>query len=902
MSAILEFLNAFSSAGLVAVLNTLWLALGVAAVIWLALRLMPRVNGATRHAVWWAVLLLIAALPFATLLPQRGAPSPSAARTEMQIQTRVRSATARSVKPLPDTGRDAYALPLTPARAHTSASPLKPDPAIAPAAPRASDFRAAAPPLLRFPIDFHPGNWASSLLFLWMAMSCLLFGRVVVSYVHLRGLRNRARPASADLFARFEQHLRDSRTPRSPQLLVSDEVISPLATGFLHPVVILPDHLLEEIADAELDYVLLHELAHVARRDDWTNLMGRLASAFLILHPVAAWVLRRIKQEREIACDDWVVAASGSAADYAATLARVFEFCCMRRRELLATEMAHPSSNLGERIEILLRPRFHLAPGASTSRVALCIAAGFALLSFGVRVPQWIAFAQDSAGPHAEAVPQSQASPAQSAAAPEGSRMEAPSNGATPSVAYAAQSSATHGEQDKTWRHGWKLTRDRSSSTKVQISLINRNDDGDNWTNTEGVPLSSLTGFVLSDLDHEGPVKFEYVRNAGRILCEGRVAGGSASGPFTVVVDPAFASSLERMGYAAPRNDEAFSLVISDVTLAFAQAIRDTGLTSSVSNLVDLQNHGVGADYVRAVRQEGFTDLTAGEISDLRDHGVQPDYLKAVMAVDSKLSIKSIDSLYDHGVKPDYYKSMKAAAPQLTIEEIDSLYDHGVKPDSYMGFASTDSQLSIEEINSLCDHGVKPEYYRNIKSGNPTLSIEQIDSLYDHGVQPDAYKGFASVDPKLSIEEIDSLCDHGVKPEFYRSMRSAGPKLSIEQIDSLYDHGVEPESYKGFASIDPSLSIEQIDNLRNHGVEPAFYQGTKAVDSTASIEEINRLRDHGVEPEYLKEISALPDRFSISDISELRDHGITAKYIRNLHDMGMKNMTAAQIVHLREGD
>ena len=65
---------------------------------------------------------------------------------------------------------------------------------------------------------------------------------------------------------------------------------------------------------------------------------------------------------------------------------------------------------------------------------------------------------------------------------------------------------------------------------------------------------------------------------------------------------------------------------------------------------------------------------------------------------------------------------------------------------------------------------------------------------------------------------------------------------------------------------------------------------------------MNRLRDHGVEPEYLKEIRALPDGFSISDISELRDHGITAKYIRKLHDMGMKNLTATQIIHLREGD
>ena len=831
MSAILESLNAFSTAGLTAVLNTLWLALAVAAVMWFALRLMPRVNAATRHAVWWAVLALVVLMPLATPLPRPVPPVPSPARTEKQIRTRALSSSA--VRPLLTTGAYAPAPPLTSVPLH----------ALSP--------RAAAAPRVRIPIEFHSGNWPSSLLFFWMAVSCVLLGRIVHSYLHLRGLRNRARPASADLVVRFEQRLRDSRTSRAPQLLVSDEVISPLAAGFLRPVVILPAFLLEEIAEPELDYVLIHELAHVARCDDWTNLMARLASAVFVLHPVAAWVLRRIKREREIACDDWVVAATGSALHYAVTLARLFEFCSTRRRELLATEMAHRSSSISERIEILLRPRLHFAPGASLPRVFICIGAGLALLSLGMRMPGWIAFAKDAtvAVAYNQAVPQSQNSAARVALTPESSPTAAPLLVATLSPEFRAQSSATPAatlaDQDKTWRHEWKLTRD-SSSSKVQLSLISRNDDGNDRMNTEGVPLSSLAGFSLSVLDHDGPVKFEYVRDSGQIVCEGRVAGGRASGPFTVVLNPSFVSALEKMGYAAPHDDEAFSLVTSDVTLGYAQAVRDTGLTSLISDLIDLKDHGVTSDYVRAVRQEGFTDLYASDISRLRDHGVDPDYLKAIKAAGPNLSIDAIDSLYDHGVKPDYYKSMKTTVPQL--------------------------------------------------------SIEQIDSLFDHGVEPDSYKGFASVDSKLSIEEIDSLRDHGVKPEYYRSMRSVDPNLSIEQIDGLFDHGVKPGSYKGFASADPKLSIEEIDSLFDHGVDPEFYQGTKAADATVSIAEINRLRDHGVEPEYLKEIRTLPDRFSISDISELRDHGITAKYIRNLHDMGMKNLTAAQIVHLREGD
>src|ERR1700733_9321308 len=88
MNATLEFLNALSAAGLMALLNTLWQSLAVAAVMWFILRLMPRVNAATRHAVWWAVLALVILMPLTILLPRR-APVPSATvRTEKQIRTR----------------------------------------------------------------------------------------------------------------------------------------------------------------------------------------------------------------------------------------------------------------------------------------------------------------------------------------------------------------------------------------------------------------------------------------------------------------------------------------------------------------------------------------------------------------------------------------------------------------------------------------------------------------------------------------------------------------------------------------------------------------------------------------------------------------------------------------------
>src|SRR5580698_5860907 len=159
MSAILEFLNAFSAAGLTAVLNTLWLALAVSAGIWLALRLMPRVNAATRHAVWWAVLALVVLMPLATLLPRSAPRVPSPARTAKQILPRALSSS--DVKGLLVRGVDAPATPLTSAPLHAFYS------------------QAAEAPRVRVPIEFHPGNWPSSLLFLWMAVSSVLLGRIV---------------------------------------------------------------------------------------------------------------------------------------------------------------------------------------------------------------------------------------------------------------------------------------------------------------------------------------------------------------------------------------------------------------------------------------------------------------------------------------------------------------------------------------------------------------------------------------------------------------------------------------------------------------------------------------------------------------------------------------------------
>lgn len=87
----------------------------------------------------------------------------------------------------------------------------------------------------------------------------------------------------------------------------------------------LPAALLDSVDDADLDHIILHEAAHLARYDDVALLCERIVEALLWLHPAVRWIARQIDLEREIACDDRVIAATGQARSYASCLTRVVE-------------------------------------------------------------------------------------------------------------------------------------------------------------------------------------------------------------------------------------------------------------------------------------------------------------------------------------------------------------------------------------------------------------------------------------------------------------------------------------------------------------------------------------------------------------------------------------------------
>jgi hypothetical protein len=221
----------------------------------------------------------------------------------------------------------------------------------------------------------------------WVTFALYRITRIVVGYAWLRRIQQNARPWSR------------------PGVVLSDEVSGPIAAGFLHPVIVLPASLPEQLTDVELEHVLLHEEAHIARRDQWANLLARIIGVVFGLHPVAALALHHIERERERACDDWVVAATGDAKPYAASLTRVFELT--RRGDQPDLASGFMGSRLGGRIEELLTQGRQFTQCVSIPMLAAIVLPLAIMAGLGLRAPATVAYAQEKqpARPVAQATP-----------------------------------------------------------------------------------------------------------------------------------------------------------------------------------------------------------------------------------------------------------------------------------------------------------------------------------------------------------------------------------------------------------------------------------------------------------------------------------------------------------------
>lgn len=256
--------------------------------------------------------------------------------------------------------------------------------------------------------------WGYSIAGIWAVLMALRGVQLGIHAARLLRIWRRATPIQGE--GAIVKALQDSRRP--VELCTSSDVDSPSVIGFWSARLLIPEWLFAKLTPEDLLQVVLHELEHLRRRDDWSNLMQKIGLVLFPINPALFWMDRQLTLERELACDAGVVASTAAPFGYASCLTRLAEHRLHYRSLALSLSAWSRQSELTRRVHCLLKPAHRLSPlqtKVATVLLGLMLAAGGLEMA---RAPRLVSFSDSNSAPMIQASASIAKSPAGAAAVP----------------------------------------------------------------------------------------------------------------------------------------------------------------------------------------------------------------------------------------------------------------------------------------------------------------------------------------------------------------------------------------------------------------------------------------------------------------------------------------------------
>jgi beta-lactamase regulating signal transducer with metallopeptidase domain len=664
--------------------------------------------------------------------------------------------------------------------------------ASSPAAPAVGSPDSAAPPpplLARLR--------SIALPVLYVAVALVLLARLVAERIAIGRIAARAAevddPEWRQLIDECAARLGILRFVR---LLRSAEATMPMAFGVRREAI-----LILAIADTwrsdRRRAVIVHELAHIARRDCLTQMLAAVCCAVYWPHPGVWWMARRLRVERELACDDCVLSCGESARAYAAHLLDLAYSLTVDRAPAVAVAMAG-RRHLETRMLAILDAARNRATPPFRSRLVCGI------VSAAILIP--VATATTGHARQAEANPRETPAPVAPSVAAQPPR---------PVSQLEGRGRTTNPPTPGTWQ-----IRPAGKPDALHLTLT----EGDSSHSSE-VDIERTIGLAPAQMAGGfGPVYFSVRRDAGTFSFEGFVRDGVGAGTYTFVRDPAFAAALAKQGYEGLRPADQRLLAREDIGLAFIEELKTQGYERpAIADLVRMAQHGVSLSYLRELGGLGYRVQRIEALVKLRDHGVTPEFIRGLQAEGFKTSaVEDLLRARDHGVDPGYIRQLRGLG--ITVGSLDALIaarDHGVDPDYVREMRDLGYALDLDALIRVRDHGVDGQYVRVLSDlGYRSLTIDTLVGVRDHGLDSDYLRAMHALGYPLPLVELTRARDHGVDPDYIREMASLGyERLPLASLTRLRDQGVDPEFVRdlrrlGYGTVSP----EELVRLRGLGV------------------------------------------------------------------------------------
>jgi beta-lactamase regulating signal transducer with metallopeptidase domain len=243
-----------------------------------------------------------------------------------------------------------------------------------------------------------PEFWAVAIFSAWILIAALATTRILAGLWKLRLLRNSSLPLSASESSpvistpAIQSVVSQFQSARGIVVCSSSAVNVPTAIGFFRPAILIPEWVLRELSAEELKVVLLHEFAHLRRFDDWTNLLQKLVRTVFFFHPAVWWIEKKLSLEREMACDEVVLAQTANPQAYAECLVSLAEKSFVQRGLALAQAVIGRARDTSLRLARILDGNHRNSQRAFSPALGLAAVLAACSLIALPNVPRLIAF------------------------------------------------------------------------------------------------------------------------------------------------------------------------------------------------------------------------------------------------------------------------------------------------------------------------------------------------------------------------------------------------------------------------------------------------------------------------------------------------------------------------------
>lgn len=345
--------------------------------IFIVARVLRGASAATRHVAWAAGIVVLIGLPvLSALLPRFEVKVPMPTVEQIARPPAPASAPEAPEESAPGPRRAIFAdndaaLPQAAdlAARLVSGAP-DPSPVADPPCPLVSRCTA---------VKVAAMSPAEGFVTLWFVIAAVLLGRLGLGAIAAHRLVRRSRPIADPSWL---QLLRDGQemvgVTGRVRLFESADVSMPVTLGVVRPTIVLPPVAMSWSEERRLA-VLVHELAHVLRKDVLTCLTARIACALHWLNPLVWRAARKLRDECERACDDLVIRSGVRASSYADDLLDIVRSAGTSRSPAVALPMAQASDFEGRLLAILAPSARRRGPSRARSLAMAAFVAALAM-------------------------------------------------------------------------------------------------------------------------------------------------------------------------------------------------------------------------------------------------------------------------------------------------------------------------------------------------------------------------------------------------------------------------------------------------------------------------------------------------------------------------------------------